>query len=75
MRLTPFLIGTALAAMPLLSATTLSAFPEHLAKMSSNQAMPMADNCPAGQQWVEAGYDRKGQWRDAHCVKNDSRQE
>jgi hypothetical protein len=75
MRSTACLIGVALAAMPLLSATALSAYPERVAEARSNQVVRVVDTCRAGQEWVEAGYDRKGEWRDAHCVNRDSRQE
>jgi len=27
----------------------------------------IADVCPPGSQWVDAGYGRKGEWQIAHC--------
>lgn len=71
MRLTAYLIGVALAAMPLLSATALSAYPERPAAARSGSVIRVADTCPAGTHWVNSSYTSGGKWRDAHCANDD----
>jgi len=32
-------------------------------------ALPAASACPPGYRWVQAGYIRRGKWRDPGCVR------
>jgi hypothetical protein len=69
-----FLIGTAVAAMPLLSVTASSAYPDRVTGARSSHYINIAESCPPGEHWEEAGYVAEGKWREAHCAKDGGRE-
>jgi hypothetical protein len=67
-------VGFALAVMPVLSVSALSAYPASPTEANSGAFTRVANACPAGQHWEEAGYVADGKWRSAHCAKDDGRE-
>jgi hypothetical protein len=63
-------VGFALAVMPILSVSALSAYPASSTEARSGSFTQVADACPAGQYWEEAGYVADGKWRPAHCAND-----
>jgi hypothetical protein len=68
------LVGFALAVMPLLSVSALSAYPASSTEARSGSFTRVAEACPPGQHWEEAGYVAEGKWREAHCAKDGGRE-
>jgi hypothetical protein len=67
------LVGFALAAVPLLSVPALSAYPVS-PEARADSFTRIANACPAGQHWEEAGYVAEGKWRPAHCARDNGRE-
>jgi len=74
MRLTSFLVGMALAAMPLVSRCALAGATEGTAQPPAGVVMRLAQaqNCPPGTHWVESSYAR-GKYRQAHCANDNGK--
>jgi hypothetical protein len=68
------LAGFALVAMPMLSVPALSAYPSSSNEARSESFTRIADACPVGQHWEDAGYVSGGKWRDAHCARDGGRE-
>jgi len=69
MQLTGFVLGVVLAATPLISATVLAPDANSDRSRAASE-MLVADACPPGTHWVNAGYVSGGKWREAHCAKD-----
>jgi len=59
----------ALAATPFLSIVARSADLGHMTAARQANIVRVAQQCPAGEYWEDAGYVADGKWRDGHCAK------
>jgi hypothetical protein len=70
MRLTDFAYGVALVVPVLMSTSAFSADRNTANGLRPEPALTLAQACPVGTHWVDAGYARGGKWREAHCASD-----
>lgn len=73
MRVTALVLGAALAALPLISASAFSVAAGAVQARTAALVRVAGASCPAGTHWANAGYVRGGKWREAHCANNNGK--